>query len=256
MSKLWVFGDSYGEDHKRGNAEILAQQWHRLVASELNMDVVNTCLGGTGLDWLYYRWDQRRNEIAAGDLAIVLLTDIYRRWLIEHDPSCSSVLAMSMEMYDKKINPKIRRSFNHYFVHLDHGTHVPALFHNWLYNVDSLVRDQGCRVLLIPCFTCIKDLVNAAADQFPRIEMVRDRYLYDVSMRENIPELRKGVSVIDGRCNHLTPPNHHVLADKIIDWYKNHTPVTLKQGFHEGLIDGSNMGPSDLFIKPHVITAG
>lgn len=234
MSTIWIFGDSFAHDITWGADERVAeQQWHRLIAKKLGMSVQNFGLGGVSIEYCSYTWYDNRSKIKADDLVIVIITEINRRWLVEENPTLSTAWLLEAGIYDERASSIQRKAMGFYFRYLHHDRAEKANLENWIFNVQS-VAEKGTRTLIISAFDPLESLIDDFGNKFPNLEKANG-VLGTNSHNEIVDEL-KPLLIQDGRYNHFTIPNHHVLSDKIILWVNEGITVDLNTGFFKDVI--------------------
>ena len=164
--------------------------------------------------------------------------------MLESDPVTTRGSRLFQNIIDPKLTSGQVKAMKMYFKYLDNRIYAPALIENWLHNVSNLVNRTGCRVLIMSVFNC--DIIDSIMERFPGLDYAKGD-LMQISYYEMIQGLRDRDITNDARCNHLTPPNHRILADKIYDWYDNRTRVDLSQDFIRDIINWDNLGSPGLF---------
>jgi hypothetical protein len=234
-NKLWVFGDSFAQ-HKCGKYEpdtdySWVYQNHIIegLGFEHSPEEYNFGKGGSSLDYTYTMvWEQWEN-IAPGDIVLIMATNYHRAWLFRDLPGISTLWNLDVNDRHKfKTLPKIARTyFNNYFKysHVENNQH--AKYQNFLFALSELQRQKQATVIVLPCFKYNKGIIPNNI-----IKGVRGT-LSDISQSEwmNIKEDNSNVS-IDRRMNHLTRQNHKVLAKKILYSIERGTDIDLEKGFY------------------------
>lgn len=259
MSTLWVFGDSFAENHVHsyvnGRDYILEQQWHRVVAYELGFDYQNFGLGGSSLDYTYYEWHCNRKSISPGDLVIAVTTGLDRRWLIKDQPRVYTIPYTFYNRFDNTIlDRKTIKSIDYYYRYLDHGSVVEANLYNWLCSINHVAANK-IKVLILPVFSNTFDLYKTWCFDFSHISFANGT-LQNINYKEHDHQMvqQKQIDIVsDGRCNHLSIPNHKVLADKILAWYQRDQTVDLFDGFFQDIIKDEISDEPRWFIRQHEI---
>lgn len=241
-SRLWVFGDSFAEENSS------LSQWHWIVAQKLNMRNVNTALAGTSIDWVYHRWNKSHKKFLPDDLVIIVLTDPTRRWMFKDHPQTTFVSSIE---YNKSLDPDRKKAFLNYYRYLYDGFLEEVHLTYWLLSVSQ----SPCPVLILPAFFDTMEILKKVEYESSKIGIARG-YLHQISINEHVENLRSREIEHDGRYNHITIPNHQILAQKIIDWYQDKQPVDLETGFLENLIDKTDLQSISLFRTDHRIAAG
>lgn len=253
MGTLRIFGDSYGSNIKDGRPEILDQQWHRLLAAELGMDYENKALGATSIDYGSYVWYNARNDIQPGDRVVVTVTQPHQRWLLENEPGISIPATFFWGLYDDRITPEVKKAMELYFNHLYHRNAEESGLYNWMCSLDHVARSKGIKIVVLPSFKSTVALVEPWRDQFSHLHIAKGASA-EISRFEHVKEMRAGMQIIRcGRANHLTPPNHKVLMEKLLAHFRDGAPVDLTEGFHKDLIRADNLEDTTLFTRVHEV---
>lgn len=253
MSKIWIFGDSYGADYSNryysdDKKAITEHQWHLLLSKSLNTEVVNLSMSGCGLDWIMRAWHDNRDLIEKGDSVVIIVTNTERRWLFEDKPYIT-IIPNILNGLAQEVSKKQVKAVRYYAEHLHHAGSVAVNFKNWLYNIADLINTRGCKVLFIPAFNCSRDLLRETA--FDSMYVAKG-CLSIASFNEYSASIRKNmINVLDGRCGHLSPANHYVLAKKIEDFLVNDVPVDLNDGFCQEFITEKNFHSPEFYLFEH-----
>lgn len=237
MNTLWVLGDSFSEDatttgyhqHSQLNNNVIEHQWHRLVAKELNMNLVNCGLSGSGLDYMYTAFYKIRPQIREGDIIVISMTDLARTWLFEN--ARNSVPRMLEDFPEPGLTKQQIEAGKMFYIHLQHEKGRVALLKCFLWSLDYLTN---VRSLLLPVTDYTGWILEKLhlSNEFSNIHSARGN-LHEISSGEYNT---KDIPWLDPRPNHLMPKNHMVLYQKILKWYHDGSSVDLRLGFHRGII--------------------
>ena len=91
MSKIWIFGDSYGTHLANNNQKITPWFWAYSLGKRLNCtEYKNFSQWGVGNDYIHHEIDLHAEEISPQDYVIVITSSSSREWLIEEQPTFSN----------------------------------------------------------------------------------------------------------------------------------------------------------------------
>ena len=227
---LWTFGDSFAH-YTPYNI------WMKQVA--LAADTTLHCYGegGTSLDYTYEQFNKNRHNIQENDILIFALTDTSRRWFLRGDLK-DIIWRTSRTKTDEDT------AIENYMKYLDneqvHSTH----FINFMYNLHYFTQSKNIHTILLPCFDSTLNWILTNKNKFPLFH-IADTSLMTISQNEFEDHnfLYYYTSTIQGdlrRC-HFIESNHTVLATKLIDNITKKKPLTLKQGFVEGVLNKTTL---------------
>lgn len=264
---MWVFGDSYAVHCPR-----LPWSWVESVRSRLgNIDISANAVYGSSLDWTYHRFEISRKAIEPGDIILVVLTALDRRWFFRDKPQISAAATIFASGAGNQIPHK--DAIRSYYTHLDdpyqHALHLA----NWLDVLDSFSEKNGNRCLVIPAFDDSRKILESESCTWPDERVVggmpkptgtfatsltgRARWqslaipdgrdLYSIYQAEMSPALQLSPAD-DKRTNHICRDNHEILSDKIYQWIRTGEPVHL-EGFRTGILTNEVIGIENWYDK-------
>lgn len=254
--KLWIFGDSYAVHLPR-----FSWTWIERVKSVTGAaDAVSCAVYGAALHWTYHCFETKRSLISPGDVVVVMLTSLDRRWFFPDIPYISNAIGVDASGTVDIISSGQKRAVLAYYTHLHHQEQEVLQLVNWLDMLDLVVRDLVIRCLVIPAFPDSRNIIEASelawsefsirngmstrltdpartmsgTQRWHNIDFARGGDLYSIYQNE-FTTLGMPAPGMDLRENHLCRDNHEVLAQKISAWITRAEPVILT-GFHERVI--------------------
>lgn len=223
---LWTFGDSFAH-YTPYNV------WMKQIA-----DLTNTTLhcygeGGTSLDYTYEQFNQCRQNIQDNDILILALTDTSRRWFLRGSLKDTIWLAGRNKTDEDA-------AIENYMRYLDNDQVHDIHFTNFMYNLHHFTKIRNTHTILLPCFDSTLNWIMANKAKFP-LFYVADTSLMTISHKEFEDHnfLYHYTTIIQGdlrRC-HIIESNHTILAQKLYENIHNKKPLTLNQGFVEGVLN-------------------
>ncbi len=240
---LYVFGDSFAETYidPIWNADDIercfTRKWSVLLSKKLGVELKNYGIGGSSLEYTYYKFNQLRADLKEDDVVVIVLTDSLRKWIIQDRPETASLIAV--ETHDN-INSKLKKYAQWYFVDVLRAEIEETHLHNFLYAVHVTTAHLKVK----PLFICAFDKISRGewtvdVDVVDRIH--RNNFaigsLWEVSSYEIEHSIRDEAKAVcthlrkEFRMNHLSDVQHPILADKILDYIHNGTIVDLTTGF-------------------------
>ena len=237
MTALWIFGDSFAHYTPH---DIWIQQLRDLTDTKPQYFGE----GGTSMEYTYEKFNQQRNNIQDEDIIIIALTDINRRWFLRDNLKDTIWMIMSQDTEESK-------AVEAYLKCLNNPIHEVYLT-NFMHNLEYLTKQKRTRTIILPCFDSTLNWLLSNKLQFPSIT-VADRSLLSISENEfKDPQLLPlYTQVVQGdlrRC-HFIKSNHTILAEKLADTINNKKPLTLSQGFVEGVLTKDTLKDTDFSHK-------
>lgn len=189
--KLWIFGDSYAQDHAD------ATQWQHLLADHYQCDIEFDAAAGRSNERILWGLQQAQDRMQAQDAAVVVTTDCFRRWFWQDYPQYANYYNLKeINMPNTAANWHALEQYTRYLVNptadiINYECHLA-----WL-------NSRDYRTVIVPGFR------NLPTEQ-ALTECVSDQEFLDHQHRSMW--YRRGA---DTRLNHLSSYNHVILADKI-----------------------------------------
>lgn len=209
-NKLWIFGDSYAFDHDD------ERQWFKLVASDLNLKIINNAEPGIGNLQIFERWVECVDEMKKGDQVAIVLTSLERSYFFKELPTLSQhANAHELENiseYNKKYFKEHQEIFVNYHRLLHNPEHIGWLLRCWLFWLDKKAEELETKIMIIPAFD---ELYEFLKDKFLNLIIVPNS-LFSV---EKFDKKYEDVfyNRIDPRANHLCFSNHIILAKFLVE---------------------------------------
>lgn len=226
---VWVFGDSFVHlDHRPDDL------WMKQVANDLNEPLNCFGLGGTAIEYTYFKFNEYRTSIQENDTVIVALTDINRRWFFRDKPQ-EAVKAYSLEGDKDTVE-----AYKYYGMYLmQHTDPIYTYLYNFVSNLNYITEKLNLHTIVLFCFSDIENL--AKINEFSNINFATGN-LFQVCYNEFKESFITKYGLLnyaqnDLRRCHLTYSNHTILKNKIINHIKNKTPINLNEGFITNILD-------------------
>lgn len=233
MSKLWVFGDSYGVPLSNS----INWFWADQVKNELNcVEHVNRCVLGAANEFTQYCIMREESNISPEDYVIVISTSIDRKWFFRTAPYAGNFFCSNLE---EMVGKPSAKAVEQYVLHLMNPDMIYVNFHQFLGWVHYVTDKNKWNLLVVPGFE---------SDGFP----ISHNYevkgsLFDVCENEfqsdsdNLWYYKDFCRGRDNRAGHLIKDNHSVLAKKITETFNKGKPLDLTNGFQTKIISKQNI---------------
>ena len=216
MNKLWTFGDSFIETQVDDN------NWVNEIATNLNYESKSFGVAGSSLEFMYYNVDRRFKEFNKDDVVILALTQLSRYWLFKDRPTLGNLHSIGKEY---SVGSSEQRFAERYFV--DHHNESLSAVHlkNFLTTLDVNTQHMKIKPIIFFCFPDVEQVANSLE---LGLNMVPGNLYQDVDRAEIRKEfLRPSGLYVDKRPNHMTPENHEILSNKVVDFIQNDVKITL-----------------------------
>lgn len=229
MSKLWIYGDSYGYDWG------VDWGWQRLLADGIGVEKgINVCAAGTSNDWIAHKFASDAQSHSRGDFVVVILTEPKRQWFYENKPWLSNLASISqtdMAQDARDEDPNKARAVMDYFAYIqrDQLDDIRTLTLFSYLMRESIEREINLQI--IPGFEMATDWRDLWECTGTLTSNVCDR---EFKSRDDL--LQWYNTSIDTRANHLTRNNHEILAAKLIARFVEGVALDLTEGFETDVI--------------------
>lgn len=231
MGKLWVFGDSFAAPQSNYINDSNDIPWFRLLADKLDLETVSN-RAKNGVDNLYiaHAIMEANQEFQPDDAIIVVLTDPNRFWVFEEYPELANWYSVNdywkrCERYVSKNQINAAKEFTKHLYTAKHADTIHELT-----RVMAMNCHHNSRVL--QAFFPIPG-VNGSLVEISRMEHIGDT----LEEKFNNSAIQEHNGLGDMRSNHLSIPNHHILADKLYSWYTEPDYLLdLTTGFEENFL--------------------
>jgi hypothetical protein len=236
MSKIWIFGDSYGTHLANNNQKITPWFWAYSLGKRLNCtEYKNFSQWGVGNDYIHHEIDLHAEEISPQDYVIVITSSSSREWLIEEQPTFSNFYVDDLH---KHVSRDQYNAIVGYANNLQFYRKSQLNFKKMLGSIHYMTDKFNWNLIAIP---------GSEHDGFP----VSHRYtvkgsLFDVCYNEFKSKqdtewfYNKFSNTIDRRAGHLTKNNHKILEDKLYNTFTNNKILDLTTSFEEKIISKNN----------------
>ena len=227
MSKLWFFGDSYIADLSN---IIDNTPWsHFVIDAFPGYEAENLGKVCSSLDFLYYTYNDKRPEFKQGDVVILTLTTLHRKFLNTEKRKIMPSFMNSGFILREGQRELVEENHEYY------GFFVSELFNDdaelakldlFLDALQYDVLSKGIRIVVLPIdreFKTKEHLImgvsgNIRLKDVSRLEIekrfgknLRDGYYLHSPVKEYDSKLS----------NHLSPENNKILAQKVINALNN-----------------------------------
>jgi len=213
MNKLWVYGDSFAAAQSNYNPDINLVPWFRQLGDLLELDkVMNRAKNGCDNLYIANCIMNDAPDYGENDYIIVVLTDPNRFWVFENYPELSNWYAVDRfwdrcKKYASSNEIKAAQGFTKYLYSQAHGNTIHELTRMLALNIHPNVR-------VLQAFFPIPG-VNGSL-----LEVSRDEHVgstIEEKFENSAKQEFEGMG--DIRQNHLSNPNHKILAEKMFKWF-------------------------------------
>lgn len=238
---VWVFGDSYTDLQEKTRPTNRISTWSERLADMLNMNLKNTGLGATGVEWAFKHYHAALPNIKKNDIVIFAITKFSRRWILKSQPGFSSY-----ELLDRGTwSDRLERLFINEDEYLEYTGVLAdpneelliAETELFLDAVEAHMKRIGFKVIAFPCFKECNTLCNIKRDSFIEV----NGWLHAITKNETAESETKSFFLFssknpDIRFNHMCEPNHIILAEKIKKALEENTSIDLLEGFKKDFL--------------------
>ena len=204
---LWVYGDSFACE---------PSQWAKILSDKLGYyKISNHGWPGSSLERTSVRLSDTYSMWKAEDVVVVVLTEIHREWTTTN------------------VTKAFADSFSH---NRPLRTLHTALRNHMIYSLSYVRRLSNLRALVVLDGFKDDSKANSSLTIPDNLIYSAKGSLMEVALNEAIdPEA--GFVVSDTRENHLSPPNHEILADKVLSAIESEQDIDLSEGFRRKIFD-------------------
>lgn len=236
MSKLWVFGDSYGVHIAQDPTRVTPWFWAYDLAKKLKCEKYeNHCQMGVSNEYIHYMIKQYEDQIKPEDYVIVITTSILRKWFFKDKPFVSNFY---INNFGQNVSKDEFESVRRYVVYLNNPELNKIYFEGFLGWLHYNTIKNNWNMLVLPGFeeegfpvsnkyTVKGTLIDVCSNEFDTDEDAK--WFYDVYSKGR-----------DARAGHILKVNHEVLSNKIYDTFVNNTTLDLENGFYKSIISKNN----------------
>jgi hypothetical protein len=236
MSKMWVFGDSYGVHLASDPKKTTPWFWTYSLGKRLGCtEYKNFSQWGAGNDYIHHCVDLHSKEISSEDYVIIISSSISREWLIEDKPYLSNYYANdlhnfisrdqynSIAMYVNNLQFERKTELN--FKKMLESIHYKTLKYNWKCIVIPGFEHDGFPVS--ENYSVKGSLFDVCYNEFKTIE---DReWFYNTFS-----------NTIDKRAGHIIKNNHTILENKLYNTFTKNNILDLTTDFESFVISKNN----------------
>jgi hypothetical protein len=253
---LFIYGDSFAY-HDPNDVEY--KTWPFLVASgistrsESGVDIRNFSMAGTSQDWTYKMLRSTMYQWKPNDVVVVCLTDSARFWFNEDKPQMSNINTVGL---DNHLASGMIDAIQGYYRWINRPQLDALMVDERLGSLAYWVDRTGVRCLVLPCFEQqAGDLFIGTQENslwhYNELDLAQGSLMYVQQSEWEQVNNKNYHSLINWygyelRAMHLCQRNHHVLADKVVDWAINRETVDLRSDFHKNFI------PKNFDIQPEL----
>lgn len=235
MSKLWAFGDSALWERNFLTGDYAHETWINILADELNLKLQNHALGGTSIEWVFYTYHRALENIKKGDVVILALTSINRRWVVSRDPAFTQPalledLPFSKQVVDFKGYTQEEMTAFDYLLNNVNAELMQIQLELFIDAVAAHQKEKEFVVITMPS-TTITEKCDISRPNF--INCYGN--FYNIAKREVTPETHPRV-IPDPRVNHIVGANHLILAKKYMEAIRHGGTIDLNNGFVENIL--------------------
>jgi hypothetical protein len=243
MSKLWVFGDSFAtvkNSHYKDLDDHCQPSWVWMQQVGKNLPITEARwngLPGVSNEWIMNEIKKYTKDFSKGDYLIVTSTHVNRRWFIKDKPDIGNIY---LDNINKLVTKKQARAIHLYketFLdqHLVLSKLYQEQFITWCY---SFAHTLGLNLCLLPAFD--ENPFFLHIKQYPGniinslVGVDEAEFVGRADKKYNLFHIWNGM---DRRLCHLSEPNHTVLAQKIVKFFKYGEIIDLQNGFERNLFE-------------------
>ena len=196
---IWTFGDSFSK-----HFEHLPDSWVERTSKLLKQDVKSYSKPLSTLEYMFYKFNEERDNIQDNDIVIITVTTLIRRWFFKDYPF------RVLDLTEDQIN-----AFQNYMKYLSHFDEMHKTFLiNFLYNLNHFTEKKNLHTIILPNFfdfdSLLADLYRN--NEIPALHIARGRIgiISDYEFKSDIVAM-SGVDWFmksDIRFNHLIKSNH------------------------------------------------
>lgn len=249
---LWVFGDSYSvhtdiiaesNDSRTFDGKFppifpIEKNWTQQV-SELvtgNKKYNNFSVAGCSNEHIYHTYSEQLAGIKSGDFVLVCLTAKNRRWLLKDFPHFSNWSNCDVDPNGrdtKKVKKEQWKAIENYGKYLNHEAIDDTLYDALIWAFIAKAHElsmMNVKFLMLPGFHekfgCEGTLLDISMGEFETQDVQDEFYL----------------KTTDRRWNHMSEPNHKVLANKVAKFFLDQDhQIDLTKGFQTNIYTKNNI---------------
>lgn len=220
MTTLWIYGDSFAEDHKE------SWQWMHLLSKSFDIKHIEiSAQAGVANDWISTQIREQYQQWQSGDRVLIVITQPNRQWWFEDRPEMGNIglmwghpWARMMHMTDQHRVDAV----GYYLNYLQRDSIDYLRCEQMIAWIRQLSAQKSVTLTVIPAFEMPVDLSEWCLGN-----------LTDVCNWEFVDEksrVQHYASIKDSRLNHLSAENHQWFCDRISRHWQSGTPIDLLTG--------------------------
>jgi hypothetical protein len=229
--KLWVFGDSFSISNDYKNKDLWNYDTNWIVEVQKKLQLSQSLVisqFGVSNEWIFKHFIQETGNFQSGDFVICQLTSPNRHWFFEDRPALSNIVQLRTNDFSKDETLAI----DYYLRHLQNNNLDDIIYTSLVYSLLYIKNARpDIKVIVIPGFSDFPgvkgNLTNHVSDKEIINSEVRAKFYHKTGY--------------DPRPNHMTIDNHHILANKIVDYFKKNVPLDLTTGFKADIYTQENV---------------
>lgn len=235
---LYIFGDSYsmplGEKIPRSTfhsdpVNITRDTcWIDLVAKGLNKKSATiTAMMGVSNEWILKSILDQLSNIKDGDTVIIQSTAPARHWFLK-DPSFSNIVNIVNSPWTVDEDKAIK----YYLKYLQNDNLDKILYDAFTMSLLYIAeKTKHAQIVMLPAWVGLPGITGTLSDNISNNEFDNEETLRDFYIKYGY----------DPRVNHMSAVNHHILADKILNFLKNGITIDLTTGFESNIYNKNNI---------------
>lgn len=223
MSKLWIYGDSFSMPPSLALAPLDYATWTEQVCQQLGCnEIMNRARPGVSNDYIFSEIIKDTNSMELGDFCIIQTTQKNRQWFFE-DPELSNYKIGDLHDY---ISRDQANAVKQYVTHLQRDELDDLRFIQFSLALERITTLAGhVRMLILPGFFGAHNiegyLIKVSDNEFIDLNDLKTFYNKDGRLGR------------DPRHNHISPNNHVILANKVVNFFTTGQLVDLTTGFEK-----------------------
>jgi hypothetical protein len=147
-------------------------------------------------------------NFAAGDYIIIQTTSASRQWFFKDRPELANFYISDI---DKTVSKQEQKAIESYIKYLDNDELLDLRYIMFGFALQHLsLINSDCRILILPGFHKVPNISGTL------IDICNNEFISNESLLQWYDTHK-----IDSRPNHLSPNNHKVLGEKILEAFKS-----------------------------------
>ena len=230
MPNIWLFGDSFSTQEmpptkENPSGKPTHPSWLEYVSQGLGITEGNVHADyGVSNDWIFDQFKENINLMEPGDYVIVQTTQKHRQWFFD-DPSLSNYWIKDMERH---LSAEQLNAVKQYVTYLQKDKVDDLRYIQFCMALERISQlAKHLRILVLPGFFSVHGIKGTL------ISICDNEFSSDPDKVTHLYDRNDGM---DPRLNHMSAPNHKILGNKIIEFFKNGTMIDLESDFEQGIL--------------------